>query len=172
MLNNPNCTDNLKPGNVHGQTPKQAQINGSKGGKKQGENKRKRKSYKEILDLLQSCPIKKDQTISVQKEIKTNGDIIFMNVNLIDHLKDKYPNLSEEEINNATYASIKMTELINHSDAKVAIKAFEVVRDTVGEKPVDKQDLNTVTEYVYVDKKEIEDYDKHIDDVVNGKNNN
>lgn len=145
MANNPNCTDNLKPGNVHGQTPKQAQINGSMGGKKQGENSRKRKSYKEILDLLQSCPIKKDQTISVQKKI--NGDVISMNVNLIDYLKDKYPHLSEEEINNATFASIKMIELIDHPDGRVAIKAFEVVRDTVGEKPVDKKETKDVKEF-------------------------
>ena len=166
MANN----ENLKKGkDTHFATntsEEQAKI-AKAGGIASGKVKRKNKSYQEIFDLLQNSPLKKDKTIKVYKEIE--GECTYVDTNLIDYLKEKYPNLSEEEINNATFASIKMIELIDHPDAKVAIKAFEVVRDTSGQKPVDKQDTNFTQEvkYIEVDKSKTDEYKRLINEVVN-----
>jgi len=138
MANNENLIQNTdrSPSKAREEDKK----NGKDGGIESGKVRSKQKSYKEIFELLQECPVNKDKTISIQAEL-VPGSIVSKDVNLIDYLVTKYPNLSSEEITNATFASIKMLELIDHPDAKVAIKAFEVVRDTSGQKPVDKQDI-------------------------------
>lgn len=49
------------------------------------------------------------------------------------------------------------------------VKAFEVIRDTIGEKPTDKQEITGGLEIqkVFITEKEQQETDKHIDDVIN-----
>ena len=49
------------------------------------------------------------------------------------------------------------------------VKAFEVIRDTIGEKPRDKQEITGGVEIqkVFITEKEQQETDKHIDDVIN-----
>ena len=48
-------------------------------------------------------------------------------------------------------------------------KAFELIRDTIGEKPTDKQEITGGLEIqkVFITEKEQQETDKHIDDVIN-----
>ena len=47
-------------------------------------------------------------------------------------------------------------------------KAFEVVRDTIGQKLTDKLEVTGQVQKVYVTKEEEEEANKHIDDMING----
>lgn len=49
------------------------------------------------------------------------------------------------------------------------VKAFEVIRDTIGEKPTDKQEITGGLEIqkIFITEKEQQETDKHIDDVIN-----
>lgn len=49
------------------------------------------------------------------------------------------------------------------------VKAFETIRDTIGEKPIDKQEVtgNMEVQKVFITEKEQKEVEKHIDDVIN-----
>lgn len=49
------------------------------------------------------------------------------------------------------------------------IKAFETLRDTVGEKPADKQEISgtNLIQKVFITPQEVKETNKHIDDVLN-----
>lgn len=55
------------------------------------------------------------------------------------------------------------------------MKAFEVIRDTLGQKPTDKQEISgfngepLTVKKIFITKQEQEEIDKHIDDVINDK---
>lgn len=55
------------------------------------------------------------------------------------------------------------------------VKAFEVIRDTLGQKPTDKQEISGLNgeplsvKKIFITKQEQEEIDKHIDDVINDK---
>ena len=47
------------------------------------------------------------------------------------------------------------------------VKAFESIRDTIGQKPTEKQEINnTNVQKIYITKDDIENVDKHIQDVI------
>lgn len=49
------------------------------------------------------------------------------------------------------------------------VKAFETIRDTIGEKPIDKQEVtgNMEVQKVFITEKEQKEVEKHINDVIN-----
>lgn len=49
------------------------------------------------------------------------------------------------------------------------IKAFETLRDTIGEKPADKQEISgtNLIQKVFITPQEVKETNKHIDDVLN-----
>ncbi len=112
------------------------------GGIASGEARRKTRSYKELFDTLQNKSVSKDQTIDIYKE-DSEGVMKLVKISLIDFVRNKFPDIPENEIDNAIFAATKMIDLINHPKAEVAMKAFEIIRDTSGQKPTDKLDIKT-----------------------------
>ena len=82
-------------------TPEERRMIASMGGKKQGENRRKRKALKEYLEL------------ALQIE-------------------------NEEGLDYYTLITKSLLEQAENGN----VKAYEVIRDTIGEKPVDKIDAD------------------------------
>ena len=97
--------NNLKKGNPDTQfkSGREAVENGRKGGKKKGENYRKRKEFKEAIKLALTVVVEED------KSVQDKG---------IEALMKKF--MSGD------------------------VKAFEVIRDTIGEKPTDKQEVKVL----------------------------
>lgn len=136
--NNPN-QDNLIQNQERSpnEARKEDKKNGEAGGIKSGEARRKQKSYKNLLDTLQNKTINKDQTISIYED-DDEGNPVMTKVKLTDFVKKKFPDIPENEINNALFAVIRLIELLEHPKAEVVMKAFEIIRDTSGQKPTDK----------------------------------
>ncbi len=63
----------------------------------------------------------------------------------------------------------KMSVALFQKALKGDIKAFEVIRDTIGEKPTDKQQLTGALEVqkIFITEEERKAVDKHINDVIN-----
>jgi len=120
----------------------EAKANGIKGGIQLGINNKRRRSYKEIMNTLMSTPISKTQEITLYEKTEDGGTVA-KKVNLVDFIKDKYPNVPHDEIDICIFATMRMIELINHPKAEVAMKAFELVRDTSGQKPKDDSKAST-----------------------------
>lgn len=84
---------------------------GAKGGKKSGESKRLKKTMAEIgQSLLEGKPSKK----------------------LVEKTREIFPHLSNEEVNNKLLLMAKLYE----QAMKGNLKAIEIFRDTIGEKPI------------------------------------
>lgn len=105
---NPNSLANLKPFTSE-QNRELAKINGSKGGKISGENKRRLKTFKEELMAILSKETKnsKGETVSFQENI--NAAIIL-------------------------------------KAAKGDVRAYETIRDTLGQKPKDEKEVVVMAE--------------------------
>lgn len=104
-------------------TPEQRAENGRKGAEKARENRRKRKEMRETLDILLSMPMKKGKVYTAE-DIKCFAD-----------LKGK----------NITIDQAMMITLVQKA-LKGDLNAIGMVRDTVGEKPVEKVNMDaTVT---------------------------
>jgi hypothetical protein len=95
-------TENLIP--INKRTPEEAKEITSKGGIASGESKRRRKTFKEIFELL---------------------------------LQEKA--IDGSELTNDELISLQMIVEANKGNTK----AFEIVRDTIGEKPTDKTETKT-----------------------------
>ena len=102
-------------------TPEERSEWGRKGAQKSTETKRKRKEMRETLDILLNMPLKKGKVYSAE-EIKCFAD-----------LKGK----------NITIDQAMMVCLVQKA-LKGDLNAISMVRDTVGEKPVEKVEA-TVT---------------------------
>ena len=102
-------------------TPEERSEWGRKGAQKSTETKRKRKEMRETLDILLNMPLKKGKVYSAE-EIKSFAD-----------LKGK----------NITIDQAMMVCLVQKA-LKGDLSAISMVRDTVGEKPVEKVEA-TVT---------------------------
>ena len=102
-------------------TPEQRAENGRKGGLAKREATRKRKEMRETLDILLNMPMKKGKTYSAE-DVKYFAD-----------LKGK----------NITIDQAMMVCLVQKA-LKGDLSAIGMVRDTVGEKPVEKVEA-TVT---------------------------
>ena len=97
------------------QSREEAKKNGAKGGKASGVAKRQRKTLKEQLELLLSLPVKDEQT---RDYIASLG-------------------IDPDTIDNATALTLSMYQ----EGLKGNTKAYELIRDTLGEKPSDKLEL-------------------------------
>lgn len=139
MANNENLLKGNPP--TEFKTGREQVETAKEGGIESGKAKRKTKSYKELFDTLQNKPVSKDQTIDIYKE-DTDGDMKLVKISLVDFVRNKFPDIPENEIDNAIFAATKMVDLINHPKAEVAMKAFEIIRDTSGQKPTDNLNIN------------------------------
>lgn len=110
-------TDNLLKGNPETQFKagrKQVEI-AKKGARASVEARRQRKTLKEQLELLLSLPVKDEQT---RDYIASLG-------------------IDPDTIDNATALTLSMYQ----EGLKGNTKAYELIRDTLGEKPSDKLEL-------------------------------
>lgn len=132
----PKNTDNLKKGNPAHQFKKgerRASELGKKGGKQLKINNQLRKSFAAIGEAIGS---QKPSAEAVKKLVKL------------------YPDFAKDEINNKILMLARIAEKAKNGD----LKAFEIFRDTIGEKPVDRLDQNVthdiIDSIVIVDGKE------------------
>ena len=93
----------------------------SKGGKASGEARRRKKEMRERLEILLSMPISKGKEIDIEK-IKGFGELKGKNITVED----------------AVLIAITQKAL------KGDISAGTFLRDTVGEKPTDKQQVQVI----------------------------
>lgn len=93
-----------------------AQALGKKGGIASGKTKRKNKSMKQLVQMINNFAPKKD---------------------IVAKVKKAFPELEDDDITNSVYLLSKQYQKAEEGDTK----AFEVIRDTGGEKPTDKIDV-------------------------------
>lgn len=120
-----------------------AKINGAKGGKKSGESKRRKKALKETLKML--------------LELKPNQETC-----------DKYAAIFGVEPK--TFREVISGALLGKAFAG-DVKAFETIRDTIGETIVKQTSItdteeNITVKKIYVTEKELLETDQHIDEVI------
>lgn len=109
-------------------------------------------------------PINKRST-SEQREIRQKGGIKSGEVRRARKtLKEELLLLLENGDNQQ-----KMSVALFQKALKGDIKAFEVIRDTIGEKPTDKQQLTGGVEIqkIFITEEERKAVEKHINDVIN-----
>lgn len=119
MANEQNLT---KMGKNRGLTTEEAQRIGSLGGKKSGEVRRRRKTYREIAELILSMPITDEKT---REYLLSQG-------------------YKEEDLNNDFIEMFSMHQQVLNGN----VKAFEALRDTVGERPSDKLEISEAPQIV------------------------
>ena len=100
-------------------TPEQRREYGRKGGLKKGENYKRRKELRETLDVLLDMPLRTGRTTNVEK------------VQAFANLKGK----------NITVDQAMMVCLIQKA-LKGDLNAIAMVRDTIGEKPTEKVNMD------------------------------
>lgn len=94
------------------QSREEAKKNGRKGGIASGEAKRRERTLKETLEKLLSLPLKDESTREYIRQLGFN----------------------DEELDNKTAINVAMYQ----EALKGNVKAYELIRDTMGEKPTDK----------------------------------
>ena len=101
----------LMMGKNRGLSTEEARKIGSKGGKASGEARRLKKTYAEIANEIMSLPVTDENTKAFIESMGYNGEI-----------------------------TMKVLEVVSmHQEVlKGNVKAFELLRDTTGEKPIDK----------------------------------
>ena len=102
---------NLKPFTSE-QSHEEAVKNGSKGGINSGKARRERKAMREQLEMLLNLPLKNEQ---MKEKLKELG-------------------IKKEDMNN----QMAMTVSMYHQALKGNPKAYELIRDTIGEKPIEQ----------------------------------
>ena len=107
---------NLRPIKKGQRTKEEAKKYGYKGGKKSGEVRRAKKTFKELAQLMLN--------MSAPDQVKKR-------------IKEMFPDMTNDELTS------KMAMLyVQYGKAlKGDTRSFEVLRDTAGEKPVDKTEL-------------------------------
>ena len=109
---------NLKSFGTTKDKEKEREIH-SKGGYASAKVRRERKAMRENLELLLSLPVKNP---TLKKKIKSLG-------------------IDDEDLSNQMAISISLFNEALHGNTK----AFELIRDTIGEKPIDKQEIKEIT---------------------------
>ena len=101
----------LMMGKNRGLSTEEARKIGSKGGKASGEARRLKKTYAEIANEIMSLPVTDEKTKAFIESMGYDGEI-----------------------------TMKVLEVVSmHQEVlKGNVKAFELLRDTTGEKPIDK----------------------------------
>lgn len=94
------------------QSREEAVKNGAKGGRASGESKRRKKTLREQMEMLLSLPVQDENT---RDFIESLG-------------------IQPDEVNNALAITLSMYQ----EALKGNTKAFELIRDTIGEKPTDR----------------------------------
>lgn len=89
-----------------------------KGGQRSGETRRKKRAMREQLELLLKLPV---QNKKVKEKMSELG-------------------IDEKDIDNQMAITIS---LFNEA-MKGNTKAYELIRDTIGEKPIDKQEIKEI----------------------------
>ena len=102
---------NLKPKDSN-QSHEEAKKNGKKGGIASGKSRRERKAMKEQLEILLSLPLKDKKC---KEEIKKLG-------------------INIEDIDNQMAITIALYQEAMRGNTK----AYEIIRDTIGEKPIEQ----------------------------------
>ena len=117
-------TENLEPmmGKNRNLSTEEARRIGSKGGKASGEARRRERTLKETLEKLLSLPIRDEQTKDFIRALGFN----------------------DEELNNKTAINVAMYQ----EALKGNVKAYELIRDTMGEKPTDKVAIEVAPQIV------------------------
>jgi hypothetical protein len=134
---NPNSIKNLLEGQKPIRTKERAKMIGSLGGAAFAKNNQKRKTLKEILEqMLNTKPT--DEQIEI--------------------LKKRYPEIDVENVNK-NYAII--ASLISKAISG-DVSAFLALRDTLGEKPIDRIEATNINAEVDIDK--IKELRKHLND--------
>lgn len=110
---------NLRPFTSE-QSREEAKKNGAKGGRASGESRRRQRTLREGLEILLSKPIKKGKVTDINK-LKAIGKDTVSEANLT----------AEDAI---------ILAMINKA-AKGDVHAYEAIRDQLGEKPADKQEI-------------------------------
>ena len=103
-------------------TPEQRKEYGRKGGLMKGENFKKRKEFKETLNLLLELPLTDKALTNVE------------NIKSFAKLKGK----------NVTVDQALMVKLIQKA-LNGDLNAITMIRDTIGEKPADKMEVKDLT---------------------------
>lgn len=111
---------NLKP--IKTLSSEEARARGRNGGIASGKVKKERKLIKENIELLLSLPIKSGKT---KEQLKQLG-------------------IDETEMNNQMALVIAMYQKALKGD----VSAFNTLRDTIGQKPVDIQEVREVPKIV------------------------
>ena len=119
MANTENLTMMGKNRNL---STEEAQKIGSKGGKASVESRRRERTLKETLEKLLSLPINDEGTKAFIKQLGFN----------------------DEELDNKTAINVAMYQ----EALKGNTKAFELIRDTIGEKPADKVEFEEKPEII------------------------
>lgn len=129
MANEKNLIPNEK------RTPTERRKNAQKAGLASGVARRKKKRMKELCDLVLSNKIQDERTI--------------------ENLKQRFPEIDADDATFELMLILKQYEKAKDGDAK----AFELLRDTSGQKPEDKQIIgfnNTDKIEVKIDGEDVE----------------
>ena len=78
--------------------------------------------------------------------------------------KSAFPDMDMAELTNTEAMTLAQLQKAIKGDAK----AFELVRDTGGQKPVDKQEIIGNVQKIFINKEDREEVDKHIDESIGG----
>lgn len=117
----------------------EAKEKGRKGGKASGEARRRKRTFKQILEIIASSPIKDVKTKKLAESLGLDLDDI-------------------------TYGLMVNMAQVNKAIKEKDTRAAEYVRDTIGEKPSnqvevtkDYEDLSPLAEMLKMDKEETKD---------------
>lgn len=115
----------------------------------------KYKFSKDNPEIAQKC-----QQLSVEKRKENQSLAELLKIEL------QLPDEETGETNN-----IAMTKAILNKAKKGDVSAYQTIRDTIGEKPTDKQEIigNVGVQKIFIDSKTKEDANKVIDNIINDK---
>ena len=99
------------------QDREEAQKNGKKGGVASGVARRKKRQLKELCNII------------LENKITDNK--------MIENIRNRFPELAIDDVNFGLMLLLKQYEKAKDGDAK----AFEIIRDTAGQKPVEQQEI-------------------------------
>ena len=118
--------ENIKPYDfTSDQNREEAAKNGRKGGIASGKAKRKKIIFKEIFEHISNVKLSNEKHIQKLKEL--------------------YPEVTEDEMNYGVLSAFRILE----KSLSGSTKAFEIVRDTMGQAPVQKQEITNIDQDGY-----------------------
>ena len=97
----------------------------SRGGKASGKARRKKIIFKEIFEHISNVKLSNEKDIQKLKEL--------------------YPEVTEDEMNYGVLSAFRILE----KSLSGSTKAFEIVRDTMGQAPVQKQEITNIDQDGY-----------------------